>query len=178
MLTIRMQRTGRTRHAQFRVVVQDSRFSPSSGRVVEYLGSYNPHTKATTLDKEKAAAYLVNGAQPSERVVKLLESEGVKLPKWAAKPSKKQGAIRNTEKLRRNRPAEPVSEAPAEEPVEEVPAEEPVEAPAEESASETPAAETAEEATPVAEADEPAEEPAEAPAEVTAEPAEPEAPAE
>jgi small subunit ribosomal protein S16 len=169
MLTIRMQRTGRTRHAQFRVVVQDSRFSPSSGRVVEYLGSYNPHTKATTLDKEKAAAYLVNGAQPSERVVKLLESEGVKLPKWAAKPSKKQGAIRNTEKLRRNRPAEPVSEAPAEEPVE---------APAEESASETPAAETAEEATPVAEADEPAEEPAEAPAEVTAEPAEPEAPAE
>jgi small subunit ribosomal protein S16 len=165
MLTIRMQRTGRTRHAQFRVVVQDSRFSPSSGRVVEYLGSYNPHTKATTLDKEKAAAYLVNGAQPSERVVKLLESEGVKLPKWAAKPSKKQGAIRNTEKLRRNRPAEPVSEAPAEEP-------------AEESANETTAAETAEEATPVAEADEPAEEPAEAPAEVTAEPAEPEAPAE
>jgi hypothetical protein len=34
MLAIRMQRTGRKGHAMFRVVVQDSRLTPSSGRVV------------------------------------------------------------------------------------------------------------------------------------------------
>jgi len=110
MLAIRMQRTGRKGHAQFRVVVQDSRFSPSSGRVVAYLGSYNPHTKATTLDKEKASTYLSNGAQPSDRVASLLKSEGIKLPARVKEPAKHERSLRNPEKLRRNRPAQ---EAPA-----------------------------------------------------------------
>lgn len=145
MLVIRLQRTGRKGHAQFRVVVQDSRRTPSSGRVVALLGSYNPHTKQTVLNKELAAKYLSNGAQPSDRVVRLLQAEGVKLPKWVTLPTKKEGALRNPEKLRRNRPAEEV--APAEE-----------EAPATEEAAEAPA-EVAEEEAEVAET--PAEEPAE-----------------
>ena len=82
MLVIRMQRTGRKGHAQFRVVVQDSRRTPTSGRVVARLGSYDPHTKTATLDKEKAGYYLEHGAQPSDRVARLLKSEGVKLPDW------------------------------------------------------------------------------------------------
>jgi small subunit ribosomal protein S16 len=106
MLAIRMQRTGRKGHSQFRVVVQDSQFSPSSGRVVAYLGSYNPHSKTTTLDKQKVATYLKNGARPSERVVKLLKNEGVDLPGWVATTEPKARAIRNQDKLRRNRPAE------------------------------------------------------------------------
>jgi small subunit ribosomal protein S16 len=130
MLAIRMQRTGRKGHAQFRVVVQDSRFSPTSGRVVEYLGSYNPHTKTTTLDKEKAQTYLSNGAQPSDRVVILLKQEGVKLPAWVKEPSKHERTIRNPEKLRRNRPAEPAAETPAAE----IPVDETAESPVEETA--------------------------------------------
>jgi small subunit ribosomal protein S16 len=106
MLVIRMQRTGRKGHAQFRVVVQDSRLHPSSGRVVASLGSYNPHSKEAILEKEKAATYLSNGAQPSDRVVKLFEKEGIKLPEWVNKSSAKKRPIRNPEKLRRNRPAE------------------------------------------------------------------------
>src|SRR6185503_6338257 len=113
MLAIRMQRTGRSGHAQFRLIVQDSRFSPKSGRIVEYLGSYNPHTKAVSLNKEKASDYLKNGAQPSPRVTQLLKDEGVKLPSWVAKPAKKEGSIRNPEKLRRNRPDEPAAAAAA-----------------------------------------------------------------
>jgi len=74
-----MQRTGRKGHAQFRVVVQDSRQTPSSGRVIAGLGSYNPHTKEANLDTEKAAFYLSNGAQPSDRVALLLKKECVKL---------------------------------------------------------------------------------------------------
>lgn len=131
MLVIRMQRTGRKGHAMFRVVVQDSRRTPTSGKVVAALGSYDPHAKTVVLDKEKAQVYLDNGAQPTDRVVALLEKEGVKLPKWVKKTADKKRTIRNPEKLRRNQPAEPVAEEPA---AEEAPAENAVEAeaPAEE----------------------------------------------
>src|SRR5665213_2002642 len=114
MLAIRLQRTGRSGHAQFRVIVQDSRFSPSGGRIVAYLGSYDPHTKAATIDSQKAAKYLENGAQPSDRVAGLLQKEGVKLPAWVKVSSPKEGTVRNPDKRRSTRPAEP--EAPAAEP--------------------------------------------------------------
>jgi small subunit ribosomal protein S16 len=118
MLTIRMQRTGRKGHAMFRVVVQDARVTPTSGKVVAMLGSYDPHAKTTTLDKEKAATFLKNGAQPSERAARLLKSEGVKLPKWVILDTKKSGKLKSPEKLRKNQPkdAAPKEEA-AEEPV-------------------------------------------------------------
>ncbi len=133
MLTIRMQRTGRKGHAMFRVVVQDSRVTPTSGKVVALLGSYDPHAKAAVLDKEKAAAFLKNGAQPSDRAALLLKKEGVKLPSWVEVDTKKAGKLKNTEKLRKNRTAEPTAkEAPAEEKA----ADEPVAA---EEAADTPA---------------------------------------
>jgi len=160
MLAIRMQRTGRKGHTQFRVVVQDSRFSPGSGRVVAYLGSYNPHSKTTTLDKEKVQTYLGNGAQPSDRVAMLLKKEGLKLPNWVSEPTTRSRNIRNQDKLRRNRPAEEVTqESTAEETaVEEAPAAEP--APAEENApaEETPVSEPEAPAEPAPAADEAAEE--------------------
>lgn len=106
MLAIRMQRTGRKGHAMFRVVVQDSHVAPASGKVVAYLGSYDPHAKTTTLDKEQAARFLSNGAQPSDRVVRLFVSEGIELPKWVRVSENKSGNIRNPEKLRKNQPKE------------------------------------------------------------------------
>jgi small subunit ribosomal protein S16 len=123
MLAIRLQRTGRKGHAMFRVVVQDSRRTPTSGKVVAQLGTYDPHTKAVTLDNEKATFYVTNGAQPSPRAVGLLKAEGVKLPDWVTETSKKTGGIRHPEKLRRNQPKEeaPVEAAPVAET--EVPAE-------------------------------------------------------
>lgn len=134
MLVIRLQRTGRKGHAQFRVVVQDSRRTPTSGKIVAQLGTYDPHTKTVTLDKERAQTYLSNGAQPSDRVIVIFEKEGVKLPSWVKKAEQKSGKIRNAEKLRRNQPKE---EPKAEEPVAEAPAEAEAEAPAE--AAEAPA---------------------------------------
>ena len=107
MLTIRLQRMGKTHYATYRVVVQDVRQHPSSGKVIAYLGSYNPHTKEVQLDKETATKFLTNGAQPTERVVKILLGEGIEMPKWvkAVKNDRKR-AIRNPEKLRRNQPKE------------------------------------------------------------------------
>jgi small subunit ribosomal protein S16 len=127
MLAIRLQRTGRKGHAMFRVVVQDSRRTPSSGKVVALLGTYDPHSKAVSLDSEKATFYLTNGAQPSSRAALLLKGEGVKLPKWVVEPAPKSGVIRHLDKLRRNQPKEEA--AP------EAPAAEAAEAPAEETAA-------------------------------------------
>lgn len=147
MLAIRMQRTGRKGHAMFRVVVQDARRTPTSGKVVARIGSYDPHAKAVVLDKEKASFYLEHGAQPSDSVVRLLTNEGVELPKWVKPAAQKERGVRNADKRRSTRPDEPEAEAPA---AEATPEEALQEAPAEESAPET-AKQPAEEAKPEAE---------------------------
>lgn len=116
MLAIRMQRTGRSGRAMFRVVVQDARRTPTSGKIVALLGSYDPHAKTVAVDKDKAAFYLKNGAQPSERAARLLKAEGVKMPGWVTVRDDRQGKLRNPEKLRRNQPKEVAvaeAEAPA-----------------------------------------------------------------
>lgn len=126
MLAIRLQRNGRKGYSVYRVIVQESQLSPKSGRVVAFAGLYNPHTKEANLNKEIIEKYLANGAQPSPRVVSLCKAAKIKLPKWVETPAKDvKKAVKNIEKLRKNRPAEPVEEASAEAPAPEV-----VEAPA------------------------------------------------
>ncbi len=110
MLAIRLQRLGRKGYPVYRVAVQEAHRHPSSGRVVSYVGSYNPHTKEAKIEKELAEKYLYNGAQPTPRVVKLLEEAGIEMPKWVKKPAQKTRAIKNAEKLRRNQPKEEVVE--------------------------------------------------------------------
>jgi small subunit ribosomal protein S16 len=124
MLAIRLQRLGRKAYPVYRLAVQESQRHPSSGRVVAYVGSYNPHTKEANVQVELAQKYLDNGAQPTPRVVKLLKTAGVKLPKWVKESTTdKQKVVRNAEKLRKNQPKQ---EAPVEEPaVEETVSEEP-----------------------------------------------------
>ncbi len=117
MLAIRLQRLGRKGYPVYRLAVQEAHRHPSSGRVVAYVGSYNPHTKEVSIQVELAQKYLDNGAQPTPRVVKLLKEAGVKLPKWVKQPvADKKKSIRNPEKLRKNQPKE---EAPVEEATEE-----------------------------------------------------------
>jgi len=115
MLAIRLQRLGRKAMPVYRLAVQEAQRHPSSGRVVAYVGTYNPHTKEINLNKEKIEFYLKNGAQPTPRIVRLLVAEKITLPAWVVKPRDDYKAtIRKPEKLRRNRPAE--ATAPAEEP--------------------------------------------------------------
>lgn len=119
MLAIRLQRLGRKALPVYRLAVQESQRHPSSGRVVAYVGSYNPHTKETNVNLEKLEFYLGHGAQPTPRVVRILTDQKVKLPSWVKQAGKKESNIRHPEKLRKNQPKD------------ETPAEEPVEAPAE-----------------------------------------------
>lgn len=116
MLAIRLQRLGRKALPVYRLAVQEAQRHPSSGRVIAYVGSYNPHTKETRVDTEKVEFYLGNGAQPTPRVVRILKDQKVKLPSWVKDASKKESSIKSPEKLRRNQPKD---ETPAEAPVSE-----------------------------------------------------------
>ena len=119
MLAIRLQRVGRKGYPVYRVAVQEAQRHPSSGRVVAYVGSYNPHTKESKIDAEKAELYLKNGAQPTPRVVRILKDNKVSLPAWVKDvAADKKSTTRNPEKLRKNQPKEEAAAAEAEAPAE------------------------------------------------------------
>lgn len=115
MLAIRMQRNGRVHYPTYRLVVQEAQRHPLSGRVVAEVGHYNPHTKATTLDKPAIEKYLKNGAQPSTRVAFILSKNGVELPKWVKPATKYNTKPKHADKLRKNQPkVEPETEVETE----------------------------------------------------------------
>lgn len=82
---IRLMRTGKKKQPSYRVVVADSR-SPRDGRFIEIIGQYEPRQDPSriTLDHDKALRWIEQGAQPTERVAKILEVEGV----WSAYETK------------------------------------------------------------------------------------------
>jgi small subunit ribosomal protein S16 len=113
MLAIRLRRTGKTHTAAYRIIVQEAQKQPTSGKVVAFVGAYNPHSKEVSVNIETAQKYLDNGAQPTPRVAKLLKENGIKLPSWVREfDGKGARKARNPEKLRKNQPKE---EKPAEE---------------------------------------------------------------
>ena len=80
-LKIRLSRWGAKKRPIYRIVVADSRM-PRDGRFIEKLGNFDPLKKkddATrlVLDVEKAKEWMAKGAQPTDRVVRLLDLLGV-----------------------------------------------------------------------------------------------------
>ncbi len=78
---LRLTRVGKKKQPQYRVVAADSR-SPRDGRFIEIIGTYQPRLEpsAVKIDGPRALHWLRHGAQPTERVRKLLEIQGI----WAA----------------------------------------------------------------------------------------------
>jgi small subunit ribosomal protein S16 len=70
---IRLTRVGATKRPAYRVIAIDKRRS-RDGRALEILGYYDPLTEPATvnLDRARIDAWIGNGAQPSETVVKLM----------------------------------------------------------------------------------------------------------
>ena len=77
MVRIRLRRVGLRKQPSYRIVVADQR-SPRNGRFIEAIGHYNPRTRPNTnvVDEERALYWLGNGAQPSDRVRKILSITG------------------------------------------------------------------------------------------------------
>jgi small subunit ribosomal protein S16 len=135
MLVIRLQRTGRSNLATYRIVLAEKK-SAAKGKFQEILGHYLPTQKTPVLkvDADRAAHWIKLGAVPSDTVARLLKKDGVKgmddfITPYAKRRSKKAPA---------EVPAAPVQSAPAAEApaAESAPAAEatPVEAPAAEAA--------------------------------------------
>lgn len=74
---IRLKRMGKRKQPSYRVVVADSR-APRDGRIIELLGRYDPRQDPSLveIDNERAQYWLSSGAQPTDRVKKLLEISG------------------------------------------------------------------------------------------------------
>ena len=86
---LRLTRIGKKKQPQYRIVAADER-SPRDGRFLEIVGHYNPlaEPSALTVDNDKAVKWLAQGAQPTERVAKLLQVSGAMADFEAAKASK------------------------------------------------------------------------------------------
>jgi small subunit ribosomal protein S16 len=69
---------GAKKRPSYRIVVADAR-SKRDGRFVEIVGHYNPLTEPTTIviKGERARYWLGQGAQPTDRVAKLLKIRGI-----------------------------------------------------------------------------------------------------
>ena len=77
MLMIRFQRIGRTNDPAFRIVLLEKSRAAKAGSITEQLGSYNPKSKALTLDEIRVKEWIAKGAQPSDSVRNLLITKGV-----------------------------------------------------------------------------------------------------
>jgi len=80
-LKIRLSRGGAKKRPFYRIVVADARM-PRDGRFVEKIGTFDPlkakdDASRLVLDQEKAKAWLAKGAQPTDRVLRLLDSLGL-----------------------------------------------------------------------------------------------------
>lgn len=77
MLMIRFQRIGRTNDPAFRIAVLEKERAAKAGNIVELLGTYNPRSKALTLNEESVKEWIAKGAQPTDSIRNLLISKGV-----------------------------------------------------------------------------------------------------
>ncbi len=142
---IRLSRGGSKKRPYYRIVVTDSR-SPRDGRFIERLGSYNPllakdDEKRVVLDVERAKHWVSVGAQPTDRVARMLDAAGIK--ERTAKNNPQKGELGAKAKERIEEKAQKAAEAEEAKKAAEEEAKAAAEAPAEEAAAEE-AAETVE----------------------------------
>lgn len=160
-ISLRLSRGGSKKRPYYRVVVADSR-SPRDGKYLEQVGTYNPllakdDENRVRLTEDRIRYWLGVGAQPTDRVARMLDKAGVK--ERAATNNPKKGEPGQKAKDRAEEKAEKAREA--EEAAREAQNAPAAEAPAEEAPpAEAPVAEEANEATPNSDAGDEAGEPA------------------
>lgn len=130
MLAIKLAQTGKTNKKMFRLIVSEKSRDPY-GKVLEILGSYNPHTKELASKEERVKYWLSKGAQMTATVNNLLiQKQIISGEKVAASKAGKQSAKRQAQiKAKADKKAAPEATPVEAAPAETVPAE--PEAPAE-----------------------------------------------
>ncbi|HOX95897.1 MAG TPA: 30S ribosomal protein S16 [Candidatus Woesebacteria bacterium] len=74
MLKIKLQPTGKKHQRFYRIVVAEEK-SKLTGKVIDTLGTYNPHDPENKLEinKENYQLWLTKGAQPTDTIRKLVK---------------------------------------------------------------------------------------------------------
>ncbi len=131
-MKIRLARGGSKKRPHYSIVAADARM-PRDGRFIEKLGTYNPllpkdSEERVKMDIERIQAWLDKGAQPTDRIARMLEAAGVLAKKDRANLKKgtpgKKATDRAEERAAKATAAAEAANAPAEEaPAEEAPAE-------------------------------------------------------
>lgn len=91
-LKIRLARGGSKKRPFYRIVAADSRM-PRDGRFIEKLGIYNPllakdNEERVKMDLDRVKHWLDQGAQPTDRIARMLEAAGVLAKKERNNPKK------------------------------------------------------------------------------------------
>ncbi|HKL07046.1 MAG TPA: 30S ribosomal protein S16 [Roseovarius sp.] len=122
-MKIRLARGGSKKRPFYRIVATDSRM-PRDGRFIEKLGTYNPLLPKDSEDRvkmnmERVQYWMDHGAQPTDRISRMLEAAGVVPKKERANLKKgtpgKKAQERAEEKAAKaaEAAAAPAEEAPA-----------------------------------------------------------------
>ncbi len=121
-MKIRLARGGSKKRPFYRIVAADSRM-PRDGRFIEKLGIYNPllakdNEERVKMDVERIQHWLAQGAQPTDRISRMLEAAGVIAKKERANLKKavpgKKAQTRAAEKSAKAAAAAEAANAPAE----------------------------------------------------------------
>lgn len=78
---IRLSRGGSKKRPFYRIVIADQR-APRDGRFIEKIGYYNPllpkeHAERVVVNEERAKHWLSKGAQPTDRLARMLGDLGI-----------------------------------------------------------------------------------------------------
>ena len=120
-MKIRLARGGSKKRPFYRIVAADSRM-PRDGRFIEKLGTYNPllpkdSEERVKMDLDRVKYWLGQGAQPTDRISRMLEAAGVLKKKERLNPEKAKPGKKAQERAeeKASKLAVPAEEAPAQE---------------------------------------------------------------
>ena len=120
-LKLRLARAGTKKRPFYHIVVADAR-SPRDGRFIEKLGTYDPmladDSKRVVFNAERAQHWLGVGAQPTDRVLRFLDTAGLLKREPRNNPNKAKPGAKATERADARAKAKADAEAAANAPAE------------------------------------------------------------
>ena len=126
-VSLRLARGGSKKRPYYKIVVANSR-APRDGKYLEQVGTYNPllakdDENRVRLTEDRVHYWLGVGAQPTDRVARMLDKAGIKERAATNNPQKgepgQKAKDRAEEKAEKLREAEEAAKAAAEAPAEE-----------------------------------------------------------
>src|SRR5687768_4086852 len=130
-VSLRLARGGSKKRPYYKIVIANSR-APRDGKYLEQVGTYNPllakdDENRVRLTEDRIRYWLGVGAQPTDRVARMLDKAGIKERAATVNPNKgepgKKAKDRAEDKATKLAEAEEAAKEAANAPVEEAPAE-------------------------------------------------------